>query len=276
VFIVDSTFYTKERRNRGTLREKTKMITQKYILKWPKCLSGKIVLLLFLSLPSYSQQVESRKPSILKHRISVGPVFSFYKIDPHYGINTKAKVGMNACYKTEILLGRKTNVLLGLEYMNQALKFNGYYADTGYTYIFDESFAYTHEIRYNEVQLPVGLKLALTSEKDRPVTPYLFGGVGARYIFSSYIVVESDSSEVTPYDGKGTVGFEHELVTKNFNAFFFGGVGIQKNYRSTAKAIFLEFTFKRGFSRIHYSGYQNSNNVNIRESNLAITFGLRF
>lgn len=241
--------------------------------KWFSC---KIILLLLLPFSSQSQQVESRKPSILKHRVSLGPVFSFYKNDPHHAINTKSKIGINACYKTEILLGRRTNVLLGLEYMSQGLKFNGYYADTGYTYLFDETFAYTHEIRYNEVQVPVGLKLALNSEKDSPVTPYLFGGVGVRYIFSSYNVISSDSTDVTPYDGKGTVGFEHELVTKNFNAFFFGGIGIQKNYRSSAKAIFLEFTFKRGFSRIHYSGYQNSNNINIRERNLAVTFGLRF
>lgn len=236
----------------------------------------KVALLLFISLSSYSQQVESRKPSILRHRISAGPVFSFYKNDPHYAINTKSKIGANVSYKTEILLGRRTNVLLGLEYMSQGLTFNGYYADTGYTYLYDETFSYTHEIRYNEVQLPVGLKLALTSEKDRPVTPYLTGGVGARYIFSSYIVISSDSTDTSPYDGKGTIGFEHELVTKNFNAFFFGGIGLQKNYRGTSRSVFFELNFKRGFSRIHYPGYQNSNNINIRERNLTVIFGLRF
>jgi hypothetical protein len=236
----------------------------------------KLILLLLLSFPSYSQQVESRKPSILRHRISVGPVFSFYKNDPHFAVNTKSKIGANVAYKTEILLGRRTNVLLGLEYMSQGLKFNGYYADTGYTYLFDETFAYTHELRYNELQLPVGLKLALNSEKEYAATPYLIGGVGARYIFNSYITISSDSTETSPYDGKGSIGFEHELFAKGLNAFFFGGIGIQKNYRSTAKAIFFELTFKRGFSRIHYEGYQKSNNINIRDRNLAITLGLRF
>jgi hypothetical protein len=254
---------------------KQKMYIQKYKNR-SLLYFGVLFFFILFSVNSFAQEVKARKPSILKHRLSVGPVISFYKNDPHYAINTKAKIGVNACYKTEILLGRRTNVLLGLEYMSQGLKFNGYYADTGYTYIFDGTFAYTHEIRFNEVQIPIGLKLALNSEKESAVTPYLFGGVGARYIFSSYIVISSDSTDVTPYDGKGTIGFEHELVTKNFNAFFLGGVGIQKNYRSTAKAIFLELTFKRGFSRIHYTGYQNSNNINIRERNLAITLGVRF
>jgi hypothetical protein len=232
-----------------------------------------VKLMILLPLLSFSQ--EGRKVSKLKHRISAGPVISLFKNDPHFTINTKAKAGANVCYKTEILLGRKTNVLLGLEYMSQGLTFNGYYADTGFTYLYDETFAYKHELRYNEVQLPIGLKLAFNSDKESAYTGYLFGGIGFRYIFSSYIVISSDSTETTPYDGKGTIGFEHELVTKGFNAFYQGGLGIQKNYRSTAKAVFLEITFKRGFSRIHYSGNNNSNNINFRDNNLAITFGLR-
>lgn len=240
---------------------------------WTKCLSGKILIFLLISLPSFSQ--EGRKASILKHRISVGPVISLFRNDPHFTANTKAKVGINAAYKTEILLGRKTNVLLGLEYMSQGLRFNGYYADTGHTYLYDESFSYLHEIRYNEVQVPIGLKLAFNSEKENPYSAYLFGGIGFRYIFSSYVVISSDSTETTPYDGKGTLGFEHELVTKGFNAFYNGGLGIQKNLRATHKGIFLELTFKRGFSRIHYTGFKDSNNINFRDNNLAITFGLR-
>jgi len=237
------------------------------------CVSVVKIFLLLLPLCSYSQ--EGRKPSRLKHRISAGPVISLFKNDPHFTINTKAKAGANVAYKTEILLGRKTNVLLGLEYMSQGLKFNGYYADTGFTYLYDETFAYTHELRYNEVQLPIGLKLAFNGDKESPYTGYLFGGIGFRYIFSSYVVISSDSTETTPYDGKGTIGFEHELVMKGFNAFYHGGLGIQKNYRATGKSVFLELTFKRGFSRIHYTGHENSNNINFRDNNLAITFGLR-
>lgn len=236
-----------------------------------RALCASVVIL--LSLPSYSQ--EGRKASRLKHRLSAGVVISMFKNDPHFTVNTKAKAGGNAAYKTEVLLGRKTNLLLGLEYMSQGLSFNGYYADTGYTYLYDESFAYTHELRYNEIQLPIGLKLALNKEKDRPATAYIFGGIGFRYIFSSYIVVTSDSTETTPYDGKGTIGFEHEKVTKGFNAFYNAGFGIQKNFRNTSKSVFLELTFKRGIARIHYPGHENSNNINFRDNNIAITFGLR-
>ena len=241
------------------------------------CLSGKSFLLLLLLLPflSAAQDGQPYRKGKVKHRISVGPVLSFYKNDPHFAVNTKAKAGANVSYKSEILLGRKTNLLLGLEYMSQGLKFNGYYVDSGYTYLFDQTFAYTHELRYNEIQLPVAFKLALNREKDSRATAYIFGGVGFRYIFGSYTVITSDSLETAPYDGKGTIGFEHQLLTKNFNAFFHAGFGVQKNFRSTAKAVFFEMTYKYGISRLHYEGYKNSNNINIKESNLAITVGLR-
>lgn len=235
----------------------------------------KIILLSF-SINSYGQEGTSYSKGKIKHRISAGPVISIFKNDPHYSIDTKAKAGANVAYKAEILLGRKTNIIVGLEYMGQGLKFHGYYADSGHTYLYDGSFSYLHEIRYNEIHAPLGLKLALNNEKESPVTPYLFGGIGARCIFGSYVVISSDSTETTPYDGKGTVDFEHQRIYKKLNGFYYGGIGIQKNARSSAKAMFLELTFKRGFSRIHYTGYKNSNNVYFRDNNLAITVGLRF
>jgi hypothetical protein len=232
-------------------------------------------LILMLSASSFAQEGTSYSKGKVKHRLSAGPVFTIYKNDPHYTINTKAKVSANVSYKAEILLGRHTNVLIGLEYIGHSLSFNGYYADSGYTYIYDGTFSYAHEIRYNEIQAPLGLKLAFNNEKENPVTPYLFGGIGARYIFGSYVVISSDSTDYTPYDGKGTVDFEHQRIYKNLNGFYYGGIGIQKNYRSSAKALFIEVTFKRGYSRIHYDGYQNSNNIYFRDNNFALTLGLR-
>jgi hypothetical protein len=224
---------------------------------------------------AYSQEGSSYGRVKIKHRVSVGPVLSLYKNDPHYTVNTKGKLGANVAYKIEIPIARHTNLLFGLEYMSHSLTFHGYYADTGHTYIYDQTYSYAHEIRYNEAQMPLGLKLAFNNEKEFAVTPYLFGGIGARYIFSSYIVISSDSTKTTPYDGKGTIDFEHQRIYKNLNGFYYGGVGIQKNYRTSGRALFVELTFKRGYSRVHYSGFQNSNKVYFRDNNFALTFGFR-
>lgn len=241
----------------------------------PQCISVLLFILFLFPLNSFSQQTFSFGPGSLKHRISFGPVVSFFKNHPKHTVDTKAKMGFNFAYKAEIFLGRKTNLLTGLEYMTQGVKFRGYYKADGFTYLFDETFPYTHEVRFNEIQLPIGLKLSLNKEKDKAATPYFFGGIGARYIFSSYTVITNDSTDVSPYDGKGTLGFEHHWIAKGFNVFFSGGFGVQKNYRVTGRAVFFEFTYKYGISRLHYSGYQNSNDLKIGNNNLAITVGLR-
>lgn len=211
----------------------------------------------------------------LHHRVSAGPVISFFYNHPQMTTGTKRKLGANVAYKAEIVIARRTNLLVGLEYLSQGLIFKGYYKAPGGTYLFDGSYAYTHDLRYNELQLPIGLKLAMNSEREYGATPYALGGVGARYIFNSYVVITNDSTGTSPYDGKGDIGFEHEFVTKGFNAFFFGGFGLQKNYRDTGRALFVELTMRYGISRIRYEGYQNSNDIKIKEPNLAITFGFR-
>jgi hypothetical protein len=121
--------------------------------KCPKWLSGftGCCLLVVLNLSVQAQQTFSYSQFSIKHRITFGPAFSFFKNHPKMTVDTKAKVGFNAAYKMELFLGRRTNLLAGLEYMTQGLTFRGYYDAPGYTYVFDESFAYTHEIRFSDI-----------------------------------------------------------------------------------------------------------------------------
>lgn len=233
------------------------------------------VLLMLFSCLAQAQYNQPYRMGRVKHRLSAGVVMSFFKPDPHFMANTKAKIGGTASYKVEVLLTPKTNFVSGLEFLSQSLSFNGYYAAPGYTYLFDKTFSYTHELRFNELQMPLGFKVSFPREQDRPVTGYYFGGIGFRYILNSYTVITSDSLGISPYDGKGSIGFEHHLIAPNINAFYEGGIGLQKNFRASARAVFFEITYKYGISRIHYTGYQDSNNINIRNNNLDITVGIR-
>jgi hypothetical protein len=230
-----------------------------------------------LGLPKvYGQDPNDFRTGSIKSRLSIGPVMAYFKNHPQHTVDTKSKVGFCASYKAELLLGRKINFLFGLDYFNQGLSFRGYYAAPGYTYLFDKTFAYTHDIRMHEIQLPIGFKRAFNYEKDNFYTPYFFGGIGARYIFSSYYVIVNDSTENVVYDGKGKLGFEHQIIGKGFNTFFYGGLGSQYNFRTSAKAIFIEVNYKYGISRLHYEGYQNSNNINIKNSYITFSFGIKF
>lgn len=239
----------------------------------------------------HAQDPNDFRKGTIKSRLSIAPVMSMYKNHPQHTLNTKAKTGFCASYKSEILLGGKINFLIGLEYFNQGLSFNGYFSAPGNTYLFDKTFAYTHEIRLQEIQLPIGFKKAFNYEKDNFYTPYIIGGVGGRFLFKSYYVIINDSTENVVYDGKGSMDFEHQAVTQVFNALFNGagksltkklntfiyiGLGSQYNFRTSAKALFIEVNYKYGISRLHYAGYQNSNNLHIKESHISFHIGLKF
>jgi hypothetical protein len=250
-----------------------------FISQFPKFISALFFLfILCTSSISYSQNNPSVKKKKVWHHLSIGPVISFFKNHEMHTVNTKAKPGFDASYKVDILLHKKTSLIIGLNYISQGLSFRGYYSAPGYTYLFDKTYPYTHELRYNEAQLPLYFKLAFNKEKDNFYTAYFYGGIAFRYLINSYSVIINDSTSTTPYDGKGTLSFENFVFAKNVNANYQIGFGTQKNFRKDGKgkSMFMEFTYRYGISRIHYEGYKNSNNLNIKDANLGITFGFRF
>ena len=230
----------------------------------------------FLTVSVALAQPDPYRMGKIKHRISAGDLVSYYKNNPLHTINTKAKPGFCLSYKSEILLGKKTNLLIGMEYFNQGLSFDGYYSAPGHTYLFDKTFSYKHELRIQELQLPLAVKISFNQEKTHFYSPYLFLGVGARYIFNSYAIITNDSTGNTVYDDKAKVDFQYQFVAKGLNAFFHGGLGLQTNFRKSGGAAFFEITYKYGISRLHYTGYQNSNDLYIKDAHLAFMVGFRF
>ncbi len=255
-------------------------VINKYIL---------IVLCVFSALYVNAQRVDY-KAARVKHTLSIAPVVSMYKNHPQHTTATKAKPGFNAAYKAEIRLERHSSILVGLEYFSQGFTFKGYYVKPGYTYLFDKTYAYTHEVRVQEIHLPIGFKKAFNSEKDNFYTPYFYGGGGLRYMLSSYYFINNDSTETVVYDGKGNMEYEYQVFTrmanklfdgkgtsftKKLNSYIFAGIGIQRNLRESGKAIFFDISYKYGISRMHYTGYNNSNDLNIKDSHLLFTIGIK-
>jgi hypothetical protein len=212
----------------------------------------------------------------LKHRISAGPVLSFFGKDPHALTNVNPLFGFTGSYNSEIEIIDNLNLLAGFTYANQAVQFNSYYVAPGHTYIFDNSFAYTHRLRFQSIQLPISLKLDLNSEADNPYTPYFLLGFGFSYLYSAKTAITSDSTENKVYSGKTDLSFENFVFGKKFNSFFQGGFGIQKNMRKKERALFLDLIYKYDVSRLSYTGYENSNNAHFRNSSVSIFLGLKF
>lgn len=238
---------------------------------------------LLFTISAFADNEFPYRRGVVRHRLALAPVVSFYKNHPQHTINTKAKSGFYASYKAELFSGKKMNLLLGLEYLNQGFSFQGYYVRPGHTYAFDKTYAYSHTARVQEINVPIGLKIAFNMEVDNYFSPYFSGGFAPRYIINSYNLIVNDSTGRTEYEGKGNVNFENNIgllpflppVTK-LGGFLYGGLGCQYNFRGSAKALFFEMTYKYALSRFNYHGYKNSNDLNIKNSNLAFIFGIRF
>lgn len=213
---------------------------------------------------------------VLKNRVSAGALFSFFGKDPHVAKNIKPLFGFTVAYNAEIELVDNTSILTGITYANQAVRFNGYYVAPGYTYLFDETFAYTHRLRFQSAQLPIAIKFNFNLEEDHPFTPYFFAGLGFSYIFNAKVSVVSDSTESTIYKGMTDLGYENHLIHEKLNTFFQGGFGIQRNLRKKERALFLELIYKMDVSRLQYRGYENSNNIRMRNSNVSVVAGIKF
>jgi Outer membrane protein beta-barrel domain len=263
--------------NKYIINNTKKSNTLKYrIHKTISSLSSKIIfLLLFITCSSVAQDGQPYRRGKYKSRISLGIIKPYFKNHPEHTINTKSLFSYCASYKGELFLGRRTNVILGLEYVNLGLKFQGYYEKPGYTYLYDKSFAYTHELRIQELHVPLSLKVSFISEKEHTYSSYFIGGIGARYVVGSYSIITNDSTGITPYDAKDNIDYENQRVTKGLNAFYQAGVGLQYNKRNSARAIFFEVTYKYGISRYHYDGNNNSNNLNIKAGLLLFSLGFR-
>lgn len=211
-----------------------------------------------------------------KQRINGGVIFSFFGKDPHVAKNIHPLFGFTVGYNTEIELIDNSSILAGLTYTNQAVQFNGYFVAPGHTYLFDETFAYTHRLRFQSLQVPVALKLNLNTEADNAYTPYFLLGLGFNYIFNASVSVVSDSTDNRIYKGPAELSFENHIINKQFNSFIQGGFGLQKNMRRKERALFIELIYKFDISRMAYSGYENSNNIHFRNSNLSIMTGIKF
>jgi hypothetical protein len=238
------------------------------IFNWVACVC-------FVSPVLSQNQYPSGKLNIkIKHRISFSPLLSFYKNDIHLTTNTKAQTGFFASYKAEFISGRRMNYTAGVEYVNQHVTFDGYFAAPTHTYIYDKTYSYEHDVQIQELQIPIGVKYSFAGETSYDYTPYFTGGMKFRYLLQSYTVITDDSTKTSVYDGnKPSITFESNIPTARINTCLYAGMGFQRNYRGKGRAIFFEMTFNYGISRFQYSGYNNSNNLAISNSFLAFTFG---
>lgn len=231
---------------------------------------------LILSL-SYCCFAQDKVPS--KYRpnnlIYAGAVVPFYSNNPYHTIDTQGAFSFNAGYK-KIIRVLEGSFECGVEYVNEGLSFKSYYFAPGYSKLYDKTFPYTHDVRMNELQIPLLFRHTFNKENKHKATPYFTAGWALRILMYSSTSIQSIADGTEVYSGQTDLSFQYPFPWNNFGSLLQGGLGLQFNNIQTQSALFFELNYKLGISAFHYTGANASNDLIIKDSNLTINVGYKF
>jgi hypothetical protein len=208
-------------------------------------------------------------------RFYLGLVFPDYKNNPEHTIDTKSEFSFNLGLKRTFVFFQ-SEFDIGLEYVNQNFSFDSYYFAPGYSVLYDKTFPFEHDVNINEFQVPVLFRQTYGNESRSKVTTYFTVGWILRYFAYSSTSIEDIATGVQVYDGKTNISFEYPLLLAQLGSMIQGGFGMQFNNIQTKKSNFIELNYRLAISRFHYTGYDNSNDLLIRDSNFTFTIGHKF
>jgi len=190
-----------------------------------------------------------------------------------YSVNSKANPGFGLAIKEEFNFHRNFGIILGLEYQNWGVEFDGIYYDYP-DHLGNVGFdKYHHKIRVNELLVPLMIKIdgdSLFGNKSL----YLVGGYAFRYVFSSQTEITFNATNELLYKGGADFQYygwfieEHTIV---------GGVGMDFGLSGTRSIFYTELNYYHSQRYFLYSGKKedfSSNDLGIVISSLALTLGL--
>lgn len=242
------------------------------------------VFLLALSLNGYSDNPpaffkmstmgESR---IVRTRIMIAPVISFYKINRNHADAPHQKMSGLFSLKEEVRLNYKHNMyfLFGVEYMVHGVNFNSYYFKPDSIQLYTGNMNYKYSLYMHEVDIPLQLKLCFNHENNARFTPYFMLGYHLRTLLDANLKVTQDGEVV--HKTYEVVTFKNKLFTKRNNPFVSVTFGFQKNNLKTYKnCVFGEITYRYGFSSYLLKDSFTASSLYISGNHLNVGFGFKF
>jgi hypothetical protein len=242
-------------------------------------------LTLFSSLPGFAQDKPTGgdieidpKSATIKWRLGLMPILSFYVITTDnldalqptqgLGISTRAEFKFNP--------NSTTKLLVGIDYMNEGVKFDSYYFPAGSSPIYDKNFNYTHHLHIHELYIPILFKQGFNDEDRKRNSMYLSGGWAFRYMMGTSFKITSKTDGSTVDKGFSPLSVEHKFLTENSGSSLIGGLGFEHKMPGMRKAVFLESYFHYNLSRIYYTGNNGTNKIKFRNHSVTITVGYEF
>ncbi len=217
----------------------------------------------------------------VKVRIDFGLLQQFYVTDPNYttgenttGDGTPYTLGL----KLEIPIMKNSDIITGIDYMNEGFNFDSYFFAKGYSFLYNDSLVYNHDISLDEIQIPILYKMNFSNEERNVKTFYATLGWAFRYLLFNNATVTSTEDTKHPFvwEGQNDIVSAYHLITAQGSGIIEASLGYQHNALRNGNAWYLEIEYKYGVSPFIYNGNgMGSNNVQFSLNTLAFKFGLR-
>ena len=245
-----------------------------------------ILFIFFLSLnlncfsdkpPRFYKMSTMGESRIVRTRVMIAPVLSFYTINKNHASNPQQKMSGLFSLKEEVRLNYKHNMyfLFGVEYMVHGLNFKSYYFKPDSIQLYKGDMNYTYSLYMHEIDIPLQLKLCFSHENNAIFTPYFMIGYHLRTLLDANLKVKQDGELV--YKTYEVVSFKNQLITKRNNPFVSVTLGIQKNNLKTYKScIFAEITYRYGFSPYLLKDSFAPSSLYITGNHLNLGLGFKF
>ncbi len=242
--------------------------------------SRNLVLQFLFVLLSSTSFAQFDKPGVLhkiKYQLSVLGVVSAYINDYRVTTNTSSGPGIGANFKAEIPLVKGIKFMPGIEALAQGVSFDSYYFSPGYSQVFDGNYSYHHEIRTSELGLPLLFKInMLLKEEVLANNIYFTVGWEPKYNLNAHTTITKDADGSLLYDGKIDLPYENYFISSEIGNYVVGGIGYNHNFLPGKHSVVFDLTYRYGLSRYVYTGYDNSNYILFKNTNISISIGYRF
>lgn len=210
-------------------------------------------------------------------RVGIAPVIGFYKLKSYHAINPKARMSFLAFVKREKSFDRYNRAFLsiGLEYLLHGVSYRSYYFSQDTLQIYDGSLGYQYRLNIGELNLPLQAKLTFKSTTNSLYTPYVSAGYNLRYMVDAKAKVDQDGVQIK--DEFVHLKFQTPFLYEKLNSSVCASVGIQNHRtRSNSATIFIELSYRYGFSAYYFKTNYSASAVFINSQHLSLNIGLGF
>jgi hypothetical protein len=191
--------------------------------------------------------------------------------------HVKAKPAFTISVRGHIRINRTASAILGIQYLFHGNSFNSYYFPDSTLQLYDKNFTYTYESRFQDLSIPVGIRIKLNSKKQKESCIYTELIWALKRRFASNLQVNSALYGKSVYDDDaGSIFYLNKQRKATANTVSLG-FGFDKNFPDKKSGWFIGLNYTYVLNTFYFARTNNMpKSLYQNESFAALTAGIRF